>query len=110
MAIREVHHTCKCGSTTIHYCSLPEVKDAPKEEKSALAKIEARLKAAVEMLGKVMPTWQGTPITAEVLSKACELLKSEGWASPKWDPPSPEVWKQHYGEKPKKEDEDASVK
>jgi hypothetical protein len=48
------------------------------------------------------------------LAKACDLMKAEGWTSPKWEPPAPEVWKRYYGsivkEEPVKEPKDASVK
>jgi hypothetical protein len=66
----------------------------------SVAGLQARLKAMINALGKIMPTWQGQPIKAEDLAQACELLKSEGWTSPKWDPPEPSVWGRHYGHKP----------
>jgi hypothetical protein len=44
--------------------------------------LETRLKAAVVMLGRVLPTWQGKPIKPLDVSDACELLGREGWVAP----------------------------
>ena len=113
MSIREVEHPCEdCGSVCIHYCSKPAIEPAPKKEEAKPdSKVEARLKAVVEALGKIIPTWTGQGIKAEDLSKACELLKAEGWSSPKWEPPPPEYWEKHYDAKkpePEKESDNAT--
>lgn len=46
--------------------------------------LKARLKKAVDVLAKILPTWQGGGIKAEDVGEACELLKREREAT---DPP-----------------------
>lgn len=48
-----------------------------KSEAEQITDLKARLKKAVEVLSKILPTWQGGGIKAQDVAEACELIKRE---------------------------------